>query len=254
MTSGGSTRTRLPARVYWFRRALVLGTALALVFAVVHLATGSGSGPTGDPVGPGLGAEVVSGRTTPSPEPVDPAPLGPSATKTGSSKSGSATSDQVPSSGPCSIDDITVTPVRATSRAGSTIPVGLRLTGIRPACTFTVAPSTLAVKITKGDRRLWSSQDCPSAVQRRQVVVRSSAPTTVQVRWSGRTSTGSCSRSNAWVAPGKYRVTAAAIGSEPAQALITLVQPPRPVVIKTIKPKPKKKNVGVSPVTGKKSD
>ncbi|MCZ4498619.1 MAG: hypothetical protein JWQ74_1172 [Marmoricola sp.] len=253
------TRGRLPARVYWVRRALVVATALALVFAFTRLFVGSGDGD------PGAVATVTGARPTPSTSaaPALSGPVGPSVTKTGSAKpsgkssgrpSSKATAgDLVAPDGPCSVADITVTPRVSTAAAGRTIPVTLLLTGIRPACTFVVSPSTLAVKVTKGDSRLWSSQDCPTSISRQTVVVRSGSSTSVQVSWNGRRSTGTCSRANSWVLPGKYRVTAAAIGSEPAQGLVTLKQPPRPIVIKTIKPKPKK-GAGVSPVTGKKTD
>jgi hypothetical protein len=95
--------------------------------------------------------------------------------------------------------------------------------------------------VTSGNDRVWSSQDCKSAVPTRSVVVRSAAPVTVPVTWSGRRSSpGSCDTSEAWARPGYYHALAAVIGSEPADVQFKLSVPPRPVVTKTAKPKTKK--------------
>ncbi len=142
-------------------------------------------------------------------------------------------------SGPCAIDDITVTPTVPKPVAGGRVDLVLQLTGIRPACTFAVTSKTLVARITSGKDRIWSTQDCPGSVKAASVVVRSAAPTDVVVSWSGRRSDDSCSRATPWALPGYYHVTAAAIGSEPGDAQFQLTSPPRPVVTKTAHPKKK---------------
>ena len=144
-------------------------------------------------------------------------------------------------SGPCAVDEITVTPTVPTARAGGKVDLVLELTGIRPACTFSVTSKTIVAKVTSGHDRIWSTQDCPRAVRATTVVVRSAAPTKVVVPWSGRRSDDHCSRSTPWALPGYYHVTAAAIGSEPASTQFRLRVPPRPVVTKTAHPKTKTK-------------
>ena len=67
--------------------------------------------------------------------------------------------------------------------------------GIQPACTFKVSPESLVVKITSGNDRIWSSQDCPRLDQarRRRRAQRRARPY-VDVVWSGRRSDDDCSR------------------------------------------------------------
>ena len=245
---------RLPARVYWFRRALVLGTALALLLAVTRLLSGSG-----DPSTPA--ARQVSQVTT-SPTgaaaPYGPAGINPS-TPTASATGTAPTLGLAAPNGPCSIDDITVTPVAVTAKALSPVSLTLQLTGIAPACTFEVTGNSVVAKITQGAKRVWSTQDCPKAVPDSTVVVRSGTPTTVHVTWNAHFSDSQCSRSTDWAVPGAYTVEAAAIGSEPSDASLTLVKPPRPVVVKTIYPKRQKaittrKGTTRTPATGHRVD
>lgn len=233
MPSSRPTR-RLPARVYWFRRALVLGSVLALVVAMSRILTGS---PEADPE-----ATATTVADTPAP-PAVAGPMGPTALQTGK-----ASPTRTPPStvlaqpdGPCTLDEITATPVAGTPKAGASVALTLELTGIRPACTFEVSADSLVAKITAGSKRVWSSQDCPHAIKTSSVVVRSGTPTAVQVTWSGRYSDAQCSRAAAWALPGNYQVVGAVIGSEPSQVAFKLTSPPRPVVTKTITPKPRTK-------------
>jgi hypothetical protein len=234
MTASSRPYGRLPARVYWFRRALVLGTLLALIFAIARVLSGS---PATDPEAT---AKVAAAKASPS---AAAGPLGPMPITT-PSPGGTPTGSAPPAvlaqpTGPCTLSEITVTPVVGTLQAGAAVPLTLQLTGIRPACTFEVTADSIVAKVATPKKRLWSSQDCPSSVKKSSVVVRSGAPTTIQVTWSGRYSDSQCSRAAGWVGPGSYQVVAAVIGSEPTSATFKLTAPPRPVV--TITPKPKHK-------------
>jgi hypothetical protein len=238
-------RGRLPARVYWFRRSLVLLTALALVFAIGRLLSGSGATPTTDR------ATVTASTPTPVPSRgvAGPVPLQPATTAAGQPTGPRAAPPQPTGtpvalalpSGPCALDEITVTPTVPTASALSRVDLVLQLTGIKPACTFSVSSRTVVAKVTSGKDRIWSSQDCPHSIQPTSVVVRSAEPTNVVVSWSGRRSDEECSRSTAWALPGYYHLTAAVIGSEPNDTQFRLSAPPRPVVTKTVKPHQKKK-------------
>ncbi|MCW2754554.1 MAG: hypothetical protein JWQ32_1965 [Marmoricola sp.] len=235
MTNVTRPRGRLPARVYWFRRGLVILTLVGLVVAIAHLLGGSGSTP------PQARARVTAARTTPtatSTAPVGPisgaGPGTPSATRT------PPAAGLAQPTGACSASDITVTPVVGTQLAGRPVPLSLHLSGIQPACTFAVTPYSLVAKVTRNQNRIWSSQDCPSSIRTASVVVRSAAPTTVVVTWSGRGSDSTCSRATDWALPGSYSVEAAAIGSAPSTSAFTLTSPPRPVVTQTVHPKAKK--------------
>ena len=237
---------RLPARVYWFRRALVLGTAFAMVWGLAHV-LGSGGG---DPDSATPAASKL-GRST-NPTPGNGGPLGPRPLSTGSaSPTGTPHSAALAQpDGPCPLDEITVTPVVADQPAGSAVELTLQLTGVQPACTFEVSSKSLVAKVVHLDNRVWSSQQCRSSVPKQSVVVRSAQPTTVQLSWTGRWSDDRCSRATSWANPGTYRLVAAVVGSVPAEAEINLTTPPRAVITRTVHPKPKKKSTTATPATG----
>ncbi len=242
--SVGRPQGPLPARVYWFRRVLVLATVLALVFAVARLIAGGGDDPAAAPdrAAPAAVRTPASSPTaepTPQPQMFGPVPVTPPTTTGVPSPTGTPVLLAEPT-GPCTVDEVTVTPSVPEPVAGSPVKVALRLTGIRPACTFVVSARSVVVKVTSGKDRIWSTQDCRGAIPRSTVTVRSSEPVEVPVTWSGRRSDADCSRATTWALPGYYHVAASAIGSEPSDVQVRLSAPARPVVTKTAKPKPKK--------------
>ncbi|MGZ4502181.1 MAG: hypothetical protein ACXVXD_17250, partial [Nocardioidaceae bacterium] len=238
-------RRRLPARVYWFRRTLVLLTALALVFAIGRLLNGSGGSDSPSVTARVTASSPSAGAThgVAGPVPLQPAPTGPTARAGRPSPTGTPVVLAAPT-GPCALDEVTVTPSVPTAVAGGPVALVLGLTGVKPACTFTVSSDTLVAKVTSGKDRIWSSQDCPASIKKSSVVVRSADPTTVTVSWSGRRSDQQCSRSTAWALPGFYHLTASVIGSEPNDTQFQLGSPPRPVVTRTAKPHKVKTKAG----------
>lgn len=146
--------------------------------------------------------------------------------------------------GPCLDDEITVRPSVPKAAAGGEIAIQLELFGTRPACTFTVSPDTLVVKVASGADRIWSSQDCQKSITRGSVTVYSGTPATVPVVWNGRRSDADCNVGTRWAMPGFYHVLAAAQGSTPSDVQFEVTLPDQPVVTKTIKPKPKKTQSG----------
>jgi hypothetical protein len=210
----------------------VILTVLGVVVAIAQLLGGSGSNPSQ------ARARIAAARTTPTANPTTPAgPVSPgSPTATGTAPAGVLAQPD----GACAASEITVTPVVGTQLAGRPVPLSLQLTGTRPACTYTVSPNSLVAKVTRNSNRVWSSQDCPNSVHSATVVVRSAAPTTVVVTWSGRGSDSTCSLATDWALPGSYSVEAAAIGSAPGTSTFTLTSPPRPVVTRTAHPKVQK--------------
>ena len=246
MSRSPLTRPRggLPQRVYWFRRALVLVTAFALVFGVARLLGSDGGS---------AGTEGTATITAAHPgHPQNPSPtgfVGPVGAPTGSPTAHHRTKTPSPSptplatpTGPCAAADLTVSPVIDTAAAGRPVTIGLRLTGTQPACTFTVSSKSVVLKVTSGQDRIWSSQDCRKAIPTRTVAVRSAVATTVRVSWSGRRSDTGCTRTTAWAEPGYYHALAAALGSEPSDVQFQLTLPSRPVVTKTAHPKPTQKH------------
>jgi hypothetical protein len=224
-------RGRLPRRVYWIRRSVVLGLALLLVFGIGKLLGGTGE----DPAGSDLEASTSSARQQD--EPTEALSLGPVA------PSASATSKKdrlplIPPGGECREDEVSVLPSVPRPWGAQPITIRLGLSSLQPACTFQVSPESVVVKITSGSDRIWSSQDCPHAIPTTDVVVRSAAPTYVNVVWSGRRSDETCSGHGAWADKGFYHVFAAAFGSTPTDVQFEIVRAPTAVVTRTIKPKP----------------
>jgi hypothetical protein len=144
--------------------------------------------------------------------------------------------------GPCADSDVKVSPsVEGDPIAGLDVTFALTLTTLEsPACTWTVSPDTVVLKLTSGSDRIWSTQDCPAAVGRQDVVVRKDHATTVRVTWSGQRSDVDCSRTTQWAQPGYYFATAAALGAEPESRQFQLLSPPRPTITPTPTVKPKK--------------
>jgi hypothetical protein len=236
------TRPRgpLPARVYWVRRLLVLGVVFGLVFGISRLFGGDDGSrePAARPA-----SAVQSGSATPS------------AVSTADARPGTSPSPQMTKTksplamptGPCRDNDVRVVPdLQETAYAGGAVRLTLRLTTfVSAACTWTVSPETVAVRLTSGSDRIWSSQDCPKAVPEEQVVLRDRVATFVDVTWGGRRSDSDCTRTTQWAEPGYYHVAAAAMGSEPQSQQFELHRPvvtvaPSP----TPRPKDKKKQDG----------
>ena len=222
---------RLPRRVYWVRRLLVLGVAALLVLGITRLlsmgggdggrtAVTAGSGTTGTLGTPGLG-------TAPT------APLTPTAVPTG------PRGNAVPQ-GECDPSDLLVTPVVRQAHVAQPVRIVLQVTSIAsPACTFAVSPESVIVRLLTPRRSepLWTTQDCTAAVPERTVVARPDKPGRVQVFWNGRTSDDRCSDLTDWVFPGDYTAQAIAVGSSRATSSeFVLGMAVRPTVTRTPTP------------------
>ncbi|MBZ5739251.1 hypothetical protein [Nocardioides mangrovi] len=233
------TRGPLPARVYWLRRIMVLGTALALVVAIAHL-LGNGSDASDGT------AEQSAAETTPTTS-VDPgADLSTSTTpKTGKKRDRpgkGATTSEAPvlaePQGECSASDLAVAPKVENAVAGRDVMIVLQLRTMQsPACTFAVSSHTLTVNITSGQDDIWSSLDCPRAIPKRQVVVRDNVTTKVGVVWSQAKRSGDrCVIDTDWAMPGWYHATAAALAGEPADTQFELTTPVAGTITRTATP------------------
>jgi hypothetical protein len=222
-------RGRLPRRVYWVRRSVVLGVALLLVFGITRLLGTTGA----DDPDSSIKANTTAARQQAPSSSVSLGPVAP--TKKLRLKTDAPLA---PPSGECRDDDVSVVPTVPRAWAGGEIVIRLQLSGTQPACTFEVAPESLVVKIASGEDRIWSSQDCPDTIKKAQVVVRSAQPVEVPVTWNGRRSDDQCTRGLAWALPGFYHVFAAALGSTPNDVQFEVTHAPAARKTKTAKPKP----------------
>jgi hypothetical protein len=229
------TRGPLPARVYWVRRAMVLGFAFLLVVGIARLLGDGSDGSSG----PDDTAAQVAAATTPSGTDTSGPPTFSEPTRRpGLHQSRTRTPLAAPT-GPCSGEDIAVTPEVTGAVAGRDVKVVLQLRTLSsPACTWQVSPRNLAVKITSGPDDIWSSRDCPRSIPARQVTVRTAATTKVAMIWkqAKRSDSEDCARFTDWAMPGWYHVSAAALGGEPSDVQFELTTPTAATVTRTVQP------------------
>ncbi len=129
--------------------------------------------------------------------------------------------------------------LKRTAYAGSSVVFTMTLgTLVSPACTFDVSSRSMVVKVTSGDDRIWSSQECGGAVPKQSVVVRRDQPVTVSVGWNGQRSDTDCTRSTAWAEPGFYHVVAASFGADPVDVQFELKSPVPQTITATPTPSP----------------
>lgn len=230
MSSVTRPRGPLPPRVYWFRRLLVLGLAFGMVFGIGRLLGGQPGGTDAPSVRPAAAsaASPTAGLTA-SAGPTPTAGVAPSVTPQEPVRT--TTPLAVPT-GPCLDRDVRVMPtVGRDAIAGSDITITLSLTTFTaPACTWEVSSRSVVLRLTSGSDRIWSTQDCPSAVPTQPVVLRRDQATTVDVVWSGQRSDGECSRTTPWAQPGYYHASAAAFGAEPSDLQFRLLTPLPPTI------------------------
>jgi hypothetical protein len=240
--------------VYWTRRLVLLVLVLGLVYGTAHLVGGGGIGFGGQPAArpvvsarshsPSYGPTPSAGTSTGS-----PTGQGRHNGRPGHGANGkahhhkSSTPTKTPlaqPTGTCADSDVNVTPsVHGPAYAGQRVMITLNLTTVQsPACTWEVSPRSVAVKITSGPDRVWSTQDCAAWMPTRSVVVRKDHVHKVRLGWNAQRSVGSCSRSTPWAQPGYYHAEAAALGSpHPLDVQFELTSPPRPTI--TASPTPK---------------
>ncbi|MEO5853300.1 MAG: hypothetical protein ABIQ15_12375 [Nocardioides sp.] len=239
MSSLNRPRGPLPPRVYWTRRLSVLGIALVLVFGLGRV-LGSYSDGSSEPGVARQAAALPSVTGSPSTTRVP-------GEKKRTKKRQQATAAPTPTapvlappSGPCATSDIVVTPQIFKEEGGGPVLISLELTTrVTEACTWTVSPDTLTLKISSGSDDIWSSRQCPTSVPTEEVVVRQDLGTTVGVRWNGKRSDATCSALTEWALPGYYHVVAAALAGEPTDVQFKLTRVATTVITTTITPSPK---------------
>lgn len=238
------TRGPLPAGVYWRRRVVLLALAVLMVVGIAKL-LGSGSDASSE-------AEARPASAPMSSAPAPTATTGSGATVPllpGEGSSSEAATLAEPQ-GTCKATDIVVTPQVKDAVAGpgdgTRIRLGLQ-TEQAEACSWHVSSRTLTLKITSGHDDIWSSRECPRLVPDREVVLRNTQPTWVDVVWNGRRSDDGCPRQTDWALPGFYHVNASALAGEPSDEQFELRTPSAPVITRTPEPHRSKHHDGSQP-------
>lgn len=251
MTALTSPKGPLPARVYWFRRVVLLAVVFLLVMASARLLAGSSDGKSDA----GVRATTAAAPVDPSPSPdavtgptADAAATEPPAETTGKrGRKEQAVETPAPPppptpTGACTPEDVVVTPVVGSARPDGKVDMALVLrTRVTPACTWQVSADTVTVKIGSGSDEYWFSSQCPDSIPAQDVVVYQATDTAVPFVWSGRRSDEECSARTDWAMPGTYHVTAAAYAGEPTEVRF---QRGRVSVTVTRAPEPEQEKAG----------
>lgn len=238
---GRLTRGRLPARVYWVRRIMVLGIATLLVVGIAKMLGGSSDGSAPDTAAHVADTSPAARDTTSS----DPATSAARGAPTGvrhhhqkpeHTASPSATPAAMPS-GPCAASDVAITPSVPKPVAGRDISLVLDVSTLTtPACTWTMSARTMALKITSGSDLIWTTSECRRAIPKQDLVVRQATPTRVTLTWDARRSEPGCPVRTEWALPGTYHLHVAALAGQPQDVAFLLTAPSPAQVTKTAHP------------------
>lgn len=206
----------LPARVYWTRRAVVLGVAFLMIFTLARVLGGGSDGKSDPDQAAPVAGEPTGSATAPE--------------TTGSQQEGNGDRGDTRKprksllaqpDGPCDVADLKIRASITQVASSAEIRIPLKLTTTVPACTFEVSRASVVVKLTSGRDHIWSSQDC-RGIESKTVVVRAEKPAWARLVWNGRRSGIACGPSALWALPGWYHVTAAPLGGEPSDKMFEL--------------------------------
>ena len=233
--------------MYWVRRLMVLGIAALLVVGVARLLGGSSDGSSG-PDRAARAAQTSPG-SAPTPSVASETTAGPATTgqSAGPTKhhgrSSPTPTPLVMPSGPCSPDDVAVTPSVPEPVAGGDITLTLFFSTIAsPACDWTMSGRSLALRITSGRDLIWTTVQCAQAIPTQDLVLRNTQPTAVRVTWDAKRSEPGCPKMTAWALPGTYHLRVAALGGQPQETTFVLTAPAPAEVTRTAHPHSKKQH------------
>lgn len=198
------------SRVYWRRRALVLGVLLLIVVVVVLIVVGRGSGASSASA-PGASASAgeSSGADGSGTAPGAGSPTSPSSPSAApSSSAGAPSASAAPGdAAACSDGQIELTPVLDKTAYGPTddpqIAMSIKNTG-SDACHMDLGSAQQVLTISSGAEQYWSSKDCQTGGTNQDVTIKAGQElTTPAIEWDRtRSSTTTCDSSRPSVTGG----------------------------------------------------
>lgn len=201
----------LPARVYWVRRAVVLGVPLLLVALVVWLVVGRGA------------ADARADEPTPAPTGTTTAP-DTTADDTGAEETDDEADDGKP---PECTPEVLALSVAATAEsfpegASPTFVLSIINTGTDP-CLVDAGEAHREVVITSGVDRVWSSRDCVAAgTESRTLLLAGGAVEEAQLGWDRVRSAQGCPADQPAPGAGTYSVAFTLAGATATPAVFGL--------------------------------
>lgn len=226
-------RGPLSPRVYWTRRATLVGAIVVFALILWWLLPSGGTGASASPAHhPAKTTPQVVHHTHAHQLPTATVSTGASgSTHTGSSgqqgkQSGGGTADQpkkkttphlVPS-GPCKADNVELAVVVKDAEVDHGTTVGVSMSTVDGSvCSLGVAPSRFEAQVTSGPATVWQSTKCADALPARNVVVGPTPRVVYSYRWNGRVEPYGCTATRV-AKPGVYWAWASIVGGNPAKA------------------------------------
>ncbi|CAL8969338.1 hypothetical protein CELL_00489 [Cellulomonas sp. T2.31MG-18] len=214
-----TTSRRLPARVYWVRRAVVLGVPLVLlllVLVVIHPWAGRAADRAAARVSVTTSTTTSAG-TAAAAAPAAPASTSPTPTPTPSLRGGV---------GDCQPAQLALglTPAAVDVPAGvsPTFTVTIKNTGTAP-CLVDAGDAYREVVITSGADRVWSSKDCVAAnAPRRTLLLAAGQSDTTQMPWNRVRSAPGCPGGQSRPGTGTYQAAVNLAGATGGPAVFVL--------------------------------
>jgi hypothetical protein len=213
------------AQIYWARRVLVLGAATVLAGAVMLIISGTSRGLATQPKPPA--ADPVSGAaatSSASPSGLDTAMRTPSPVDFSASPTPTASTEENGSSVDCQTEELRPTLTgkhRLAPQERNTFHLSL-INGSDHTCTARVTRKNFELTISSGSDRIWSTDDCRSAIEEFSRKLGSEHAVAWSLTWDGKRSKSNCRSARETLRPGTYVATARLDGAEPVQLRMQL--------------------------------
>jgi hypothetical protein len=96
------------------------------------------------------------------------------------------------------------------------------INGSGRTCTARVTRKNFELKISSGKGQLWSTRDCPSAINTISRKLGSEHAVAWSLTWNGKRSKANCESARQVPKPGRYAATARLDGAEPVKLRMTI--------------------------------
>ena len=227
-----------PPQTYWVRRTIVIASAimvLAVIVALIVNGTSSGSAVQPTPPAP---SPVAAETASPSPmgtelrTPPASAPSESATTQASSEPKAKASAKAAPSPkvtakpGPvaCPADQLRVTlngKQRLKVKKATVFQLSL-INGSAQTCIVSITPKNFELKIYSGTDRIWSTNDCSTAIKPMTKKLPPERVVEWSLAWNGRRSRDDCKKRPEIPLAGTYFATAQLEGAKPVQLRMIL--------------------------------
>jgi hypothetical protein len=222
------------AGTYWTRRGFVIGATVVLAIALVLTIGGTSSGSAAQ-ASPSTPASAYPVPSATSPNSLQTAPPTPSVVDFSSTSAATASPQPTaskkkkkkkghPKPVACAARDLRPTltgRIRLAPKQRTRFQLSL-INGSGRTCTARVTRKNFELKISSGKGQLWSTRDCPSAINTISRKLGSEHAVAWSLTWNGKRSKANCKSARQVPKPGRYAATARLDGAEPVKLRMTI--------------------------------